>query len=111
MKAAKELGIRVCNIPAASNESVAEHATAFYFASRRNVVKMHGLMVGGEEWVKRWSLKDEFPFGAPRTARQEVVGIFGGGELGKFRAFKCSGFNVMNLMISRAPDLSISIDI
>jgi lactate dehydrogenase-like 2-hydroxyacid dehydrogenase len=87
MLAAKSLGIRVCNVPAASNESVAEHAIGFYFALRRNVVKMHGLVVGGVEWVKRWSLKDEFPFGAPRTAKEEVVGIIGGGELGMFFTF------------------------
>jgi hypothetical protein len=50
---------------------------------RRNVVRMHELTVETDEWVQKWSLKDEFG-GCPGTCREEVVGILGGGELGSF---------------------------
>jgi lactate dehydrogenase-like 2-hydroxyacid dehydrogenase len=75
--------VLVTNVPAASIESVAEHALALFFALRRNVVRMHELTVGTDEWVKKWSLKNEFG-GCPGTCREEVVGILGGGELGTF---------------------------
>jgi len=75
--------ILVTNVPAASIESVAEHALALFFALRRNVVGMHQLTVGTDEWVKKWSLKNEFG-GCPGTCREEVVGILGRGELGPF---------------------------
>jgi glycerate dehydrogenase len=83
--------ILVTNVPAASIESVSEHALALFFALRRNVVGMHQLTVETDEWVKKWSLKDEF--GAfPGTCREEVVGILGGGELGSLRDSFCSSF-------------------
>lgn len=40
LKACKEHGIKVCNVPGASNEAVAEHAVALFFALRRRVVGM-----------------------------------------------------------------------
>ena len=42
---------------------------------------MHELTVGTDEWVQKWSLKNEFG-GCPGNCREEVVGILGGGELG-----------------------------
>lgn len=83
--------ILVTNVPAASVESVAEHAIALFFALRRNIVGMHDLTIGGEEYVKKYSLKDEFG-GCPGTCREEVVGIFGGGPLGGFVFFLSSAF-------------------
>jgi glycerate dehydrogenase len=38
LEACKKHGVKVCNVPAASNESVAEHAISLYFALRRCVV-------------------------------------------------------------------------
>lgn len=38
LEACKERGVKVCNVPAASNEAVAEHTIALYFALRRCVV-------------------------------------------------------------------------
>lgn len=38
LAACKKHGVQVCNVPAASNEAVAEHAIALYFALRRCVV-------------------------------------------------------------------------
>ncbi|PMD42234.1 hypothetical protein L207DRAFT_510472 [Hyaloscypha variabilis F] len=80
--------ILVTNVPAASVESVSEHALALFFALRRNVVGMHELTVETDEWVKKWSLKDEFG-GFPGSCREEVVGILGGGELGTRLATLC----------------------
>ena len=38
LAACKEHGVQVCNVPAASNEAVAEHAIALFFALRRNII-------------------------------------------------------------------------
>lgn len=81
LQACQERGIVVCNVPAASNESVAEHAIALYFALRRNIVGMNEIMVRGTEWQRTGSLAAEFGT-IPGTCREEVMGIFGAGELG-----------------------------
>jgi lactate dehydrogenase-like 2-hydroxyacid dehydrogenase len=83
LSACQARSVLVTNVPAASIESVAEHALALFFALRRNTVALHELTVGTDEWVKKLSLKGEFG-GCPGTCREEVVGIFGGGELGAF---------------------------
>jgi len=82
LAACKDHHVTVCNIPAASNEAVAEHAIALYFALRRNVVRMHELTAGGQRWVEKGSLAKDFG-SIPNTCRDEVMAIFGGGELGK----------------------------
>lgn len=85
LAACKARGIPVCNVPAASNESVAEHALALYFALRRNVVRLHELTVEGQLWGEKGSLKGSWVGGGcPGTCREEVVGVIGGGELGAF---------------------------
>lgn len=81
LAACKERNITVSNVPAASNESVAEHAIALFFAVRRNIVEMHEMTAQGEEWPKQGTLKSYWG-GVPRTCREEVMGILGGGELG-----------------------------
>lgn len=83
LAACKQYGVRVCNVPAASNESVAEQAIAMFFSLRRQVVRMHELTVPGVEWPKKISLKDEWGE-CPGTCREEVATIFGGGELGEW---------------------------
>ena len=83
LPACRVRNILVTNVPAASVESVAEHAIALFFALRRNIVGMHDLTVGGEEWVKKYSLKDDFGE-CPGSCKEEVVGVLGGGKLGMF---------------------------
>ena len=50
---------------------------------RRNILALHNLTVGGEEWAKKGSLISYFG-GLPGTCKEEVMGIFGAGELGSF---------------------------
>ncbi|KUJ10741.1 2-hydroxyacid dehydrogenase-like protein [Mollisia scopiformis] len=93
LAACKKYGVRVCNVPAASNESVAEHAIALFFSLRRQVVRMHELTFPGVDWPLRMSLKDEFGE-CPGTCREEIVTILGGGELGGRVANICKALNM-----------------
>lgn len=81
LEACKAQNVTVCNVPAASNEAVAEHAIALYFALRRNVVLLHELTAEGEEWVQKGSLATRF-VGLPGTCREEIMCVLGAGELG-----------------------------
>ncbi|TVY85634.1 Glycerate dehydrogenase, partial [Lachnellula willkommii] len=81
LAACRERGVQVCNVPAASNEAVAEHAIALFFALRRNIVGAHNTLVNTEDWVKTGNLTPTFG-GLPGTCREEVMGIIGAGELG-----------------------------
>lgn len=79
----KEHGISVSNVPAASNEAVSEHGLTLYMALRRNVVGMHERTREGKEWKEKGSLSEHFYGGLMTGFKGEVVGIVGGGELGK----------------------------
>lgn len=72
----------VCNVPAASNEAVAEHAIALFFALRRNVVGMHEFTVQGDEWGRKGIAAGSWYGGMPPTCRQETLCVIGAGELG-----------------------------
>ncbi|TVY32111.1 putative 2-hydroxyacid dehydrogenase [Lachnellula subtilissima] len=48
LAACKEHGVQVCNVPAASNEAVAEHAIALFFALRRNVCLIRSVYTNGK---------------------------------------------------------------
>lgn len=104
--ACREKGVIVSNVPAASNESVAEQAIALFFALRRRVVSMHELTVAGERWGKQVTLKGEFG-DCPRTCRQEVVGILGGGELGNRVATICRALG-MKVQFSERKGIPLS---
>jgi lactate dehydrogenase-like 2-hydroxyacid dehydrogenase len=95
LAACKKYGVKVCNVPAASNESVAEQAIALFFALRRQVVRMHEFTAPGM-WPVKGSLKDEWGE-LPGTCREEVVGVFGGGELGECFYFSCTTFSFVSL--------------
>jgi lactate dehydrogenase-like 2-hydroxyacid dehydrogenase len=43
LEACRKRGIRVCNIPSASAEAVAEHAITLYLSVKRRVVELHAL--------------------------------------------------------------------
>lgn len=81
LAACRKLGIFVSNVPAASNESVAEQAFAHYFAAKRRVVKMHDAVVQDQIWRQTGTALKVFgPL--PGTAKTEIMGIIGAGELG-----------------------------
>lgn len=86
LAACKELGVRVSNVPAASNESVAEHAFSLYFALRRRTVEFHTLATEGTAWKEKGSLASMVfgKLGFPESAREEVLGVIGVGELGMY---------------------------
>ncbi|KAI1209364.1 uncharacterized protein F4807DRAFT_451736 [Annulohypoxylon truncatum] len=78
-------GIVVANTPHCNTVSVAEHAVALYFATRRSLALAHALVRTGE-WPKKGSFKDALngPDGKPpRTCRDETLGIVGYGAVGK----------------------------
>lgn len=82
LEACAKRGIQVSNVPAASNESVAEHAIALYFGLRRNLLQMHERFIAGDEWIEKGTLTEYFG-GVQGTCKEEVMGIFGAGELGQ----------------------------
>lgn len=80
-------GIVVTNTPHCNTSAVAEHAIGMYFALRRSIPRTHRLTQAGE-WPKRGVLFKVLngPDGlAPRTCRDEVVGILGYGGVGEFK--------------------------
>ncbi|KAL4923437.1 D-isomer specific 2-hydroxyacid dehydrogenase family protein [Aspergillus undulatus] len=79
----KERGICVINCPGANVGSVAEHAVALYFSSRRKIVEMHNAVMSSTEYPEKRSLIHRFATGPPHTTMQEVVAIIGYGALGK----------------------------
>lgn len=83
--------MRVTNVPAASNESVAEHAFSFYFALRRRTVEFHRLASEGVLWREEGSLTKRVfgKTGFPESAREEVLGVVGVGELGESGFLSC----------------------
>lgn len=85
LEACKAKGITVCNIPFAATETVAEHALGLYFSVRRHTVKAHEFAVSSQ-WPKLKSGMKAFDTeaGLPRTCKNEVIGIIGGGRLGEF---------------------------
>jgi len=81
LEACRKRGIRVCNIPSASEEAVAEHAITLYLSVKRRVVELHALTKQGEEWPLKKTAVHRYG-GLPRTCRSETMGIIGYGTLG-----------------------------
>ncbi|KAI0150545.1 D-isomer specific 2-hydroxyacid dehydrogenase [Xylariaceae sp. FL1272] len=82
MEACRERKITVCNSPAASAESVAEHAFALYFAAKRKIVELHHMILEGHEWPEKKNGFFRYAH-VPRVSRHETLGIVGYGGLGK----------------------------
>ncbi|KAI9744276.1 MAG: hypothetical protein M1818_002428 [Claussenomyces sp. TS43310] len=81
LDACRAHGVVVSNVPAASNEAVAEHAMALFFAARRKVVRMHRVTVEDQVWRQKGTPVDAFgPL--PGTCGSEILGIVGAGDLG-----------------------------
>lgn len=85
LDACRTRGIVVANTPHCNTSAVAEHAIGMYFAVRRSIPRSHRLTQAGE-WAKRGILLNVL-YGtdgrAPRTCRDEIVGILGYGGVGE----------------------------
>ncbi|CBF73737.1 hypothetical protein AN8030.2 [Aspergillus nidulans FGSC A4] len=75
----QEKGVKVINCPGANVSTVAEHALALYFASRRKIVELHDAVMGSDEYAEKRTLIHRFGSGPPHTTQQEVVAIIGYG--------------------------------
>ncbi|KAI2621162.1 hypothetical protein GGR54DRAFT_647215 [Hypoxylon sp. NC1633] len=85
LAACRARGIVVANTPHCNAVSVAQHATALYFAARRSVALSHSLVQAGA-WPQRGILQaalDDPDGKPPRTCRDEVLGIVGYGAVGR----------------------------
>ncbi|KAI0111700.1 D-isomer specific 2-hydroxyacid dehydrogenase [Daldinia grandis] len=84
LAACRARGIVVGNTPHCNTVSVAEHVVALYFATRRSVALIHTMVQSGE-WRKGMLHNTlNSPDGrAPRTCRDETLGIIGYGAVGK----------------------------
>ncbi|KAI0852824.1 D-isomer specific 2-hydroxyacid dehydrogenase [Daldinia vernicosa] len=84
LAACRARGIVVGNTPHCNTVSVAEHVVALYFATRRSVALVHTMVQSGE-WRKEMLHNTlNGPDGrAPRTCRDETLGIIGYGAVGK----------------------------
>ncbi|KAJ5973904.1 hypothetical protein N7481_011114 [Penicillium waksmanii] len=78
LAAARARGIPVCNCPSTNIDSVSEHAIGLYFALRRKLVHLSGV-------VRDVPVSSEMKMadgGAPLLCSQETIGIVGFGALG-----------------------------
>ncbi|CAN8105105.1 unnamed protein product [Discula destructiva] len=107
--------IQVMNSRDCNSETVAEHALALYFATRRSLVPVHGALLttaatagagAGEpnEWKASGSLNGRMRDGEgrpPRTCRGEVVGVIGHGAVGKHIVRLCTALGMRVLISDR----------
>jgi glycerate dehydrogenase len=80
----RELGIALCNVPAQSTESVAEHALALYYGLRRKLLEMHQVTMEGKAWAMTGDVQSRLYYlrRTPRTNAEETMVVIGYGALG-----------------------------
>ncbi|KAF3763043.1 glycerate dehydrogenase, partial [Cryphonectria parasitica EP155] len=99
--------IQVMHSTNCNSETVAEHAIALYFATRRSLVKVHNTLTSStpshpNEWKVKGSMNAHMRDATgspPRTCTQETAGIIGYGAVGKHIARLCSSLG-MRVIIS-----------
>ncbi|OQU98971.1 hypothetical protein CLAIMM_04679 [Cladophialophora immunda] len=99
----KKRGIRVFNSPKACTETVAEHALAMYFATRRRIILTHQQTVH-DQWVERKTLVkslEDPPRKPPLALKEEIIGIVGHGAIGKHIATLCTSLGMVTLISNR----------
>lgn len=86
LDACRKRGIIVTNAPGCNTSTVAEHAIGLYFSVRRKINYSHRL-TQASEWPRQGYLMCKTMDGpngkSPRNCKDEVVGIFGYGAVGK----------------------------
>ncbi|KAI1650418.1 D-isomer specific 2-hydroxyacid dehydrogenase [Daldinia loculata] len=105
LAACRARGIVVGNTPHCNTVSVADHAVALCFATRRSVALIHTMVQSGE-WRKEMLHKTlNGPDGrAPRTCRDETLGIIGYGAVGKILESTAKGLGMKVLISGRKGD-------
>ncbi|KAI0395843.1 glycerate dehydrogenase [Xylariaceae sp. FL0594] len=104
LAACRSRGIVVGNAPHCNEETVAEHALALYFATRRSVLLTHSLVRSGAWATERSHHKTMDRAGAgrpPMTTRDEVFGIVGYGSVGRAFEAKVRALGMRTIVAAR----------
>ncbi|KAF2155481.1 NAD(P)-binding protein [Myriangium duriaei CBS 260.36] len=98
-----ERGVAMCHVPAATTESVSEHALALYYGLRRKLREMHQATLQGRAWEARdgKSLRRQGFGQSPRVNRDETMVVIGYGHLGKGIAILGEALNMRVLIAER----------
>jgi D-3-phosphoglycerate dehydrogenase len=91
VKAARELGIPVCNVPDYCIDEVADHTLAFILSATRQVIPNTLYVRDG-----KWGMAT--PLDQLRTLRDQVVGIVGFGRIGREVAARLAPFKCRRLV-------------
>lgn len=100
LKACRELGITVCNVPAYSTDAVAQHVFALmlHFASR--VAEYDGFVKSGG-WIRSDTFSNfAFPI---RELSGKTLGIIGYGSIGRKTAQIANAFGMNVIVSTRTP--------
>lgn len=106
LAACRARGIHVANTPGANAASVANHALALYFATRRTLLPVTRLLAQGD-WQRPGTAVGVVaalngPSGRPpRTAAQEVLGLVGYGAVGRRVADMAAALGMRVLVAGR----------
>jgi lactate dehydrogenase-like 2-hydroxyacid dehydrogenase len=109
LEACKKRGIRVCNTPSSNTATVAEHAVALYFATRRSIPILHARTRKGD-WKATSSITPSMRDGdgnPPLTCQEEICGIVGYGSIGKRVAELMKGLG-MRVVISGRKNAAVN---
>ncbi|KAL1306225.1 hypothetical protein AAFC00_004316 [Neodothiora populina] len=82
LEAIRERGLTLVHVPAQNTQTVVEHAFALLGAVKRNLMGLHGFVVGGGKWVDAIAAVAQFAR-PPKTNSQEILGVIGYGALGQ----------------------------
>jgi phosphoglycerate dehydrogenase-like enzyme len=94
-------GVTVTNCAGGNVEAVCEHFLALYFALRKKIVEMDNAMKGTKEWLQDGTLIAHWPEKKPPPGcRQEVLGIFGYGTIGKRIAVLAKALGFSEILVA-----------
>lgn len=99
----------MCNTPSSNTATVAEHAVALYFATRRSIPILHARTRRGD-WKATSSITPSMRDGEgnpPLTCQEEVCGVVGYGSIGKRVAELMKGLG-MKVVVSGRKSLAVS---
>jgi phosphoglycerate dehydrogenase-like enzyme len=94
-------GITVTNCAGGNVEAVCEHFLALYFGLRKKIVELDNAMKGTKEWIEDGTLIAHWPEKKPPPGcRQEVLGIFGYGTIGKRIAVLAKALGFSEILVA-----------